>query len=227
MNAASIIITYSMFAFILSAHRDMYQENISEKKRSVTEWILTDLTRLNNAGISISGKPENEGCKYGNALFFNGTIDGIFLEQMPLDGLEEYTIEVIMRPAVGGNFEQRFFHCGEVQGNRVLLEIRSNQKDWYLDAYIKTGDQQKTMADPNLVHPLDKWFHIAFIVDHGKLETYINGKKELESQIELVAMDKGKTSIGVRLDERSWYKGAIYKVRISPVALTSENFMNY
>lgn len=37
----------------------------------------------------------------------------------------------------------------------------------------------------------------------------------------------GKTSIGVRLNEQSWFKGTIYKIRISPEALSPNNFMTY
>jgi hypothetical protein len=44
---------------------------------------------------------------------------------MPLAGLEQFTVEMIYNPYSGGNFEQRFLHCGEANGDRLLLELRS------------------------------------------------------------------------------------------------------
>ena len=192
-----------------------------------TEWVLSQLISSKTEGIRITGHPRIIDCKYGKALVFNGSTDGIFLEEMPLSDLKEFTIEVLFYPESGGNFEQRFFHCGEVKGDRVLLELRSTQTDWYFDAYIKSGDQQKTLIEPELKHPLDQWYHIACAVDHRKLSTYINGKKELESSISFEAIKKGETSIGTRLNEQSWFKGAISQIRISPKALKATDFMTF
>jgi Concanavalin A-like lectin/glucanases superfamily len=194
---------------------------------STVEWILSEMVTNSGNGLLIKGNPQIISCPYGKALHFNGSTDGIFLDQMPLDGLKQFTIEVVMRLESGGNFEQRFFHCGEIRGSRVLLETRSTKTNWYFDAFIKSGNQQKTLIDSTLTHPLDRWYHLVFVVDRWKLTTYVNGKKELENQIDLVPLMSGKTSIGVRLNEQSWFKGTIYKIRISPEALSPNNFMTY
>ena len=187
-------------------------------------WRMTDVVATNSM-TRILGNPKIVEYKYRRALEFNGVCDGLFLNAMPLANLTEFTIEAIFKPESGGNFEQRFFHCGEINGSRVLLELRSTQTGWYFDAFVKSGDQSATLIDPNLIHPLDKWYHVAFVVTNGKQETYINGNKELESQVEIAPLTGGKTSIGVRQNEQSWFKGAIYKIRISPEALTPVRFM--
>lgn len=104
--------------------------------------------------IIITGKPEAFVGVYGKSLRFNGSTDGLFLDNMPLSGKEEFTIEAIFYPESGGNFEQRFFHTGEIRGDRVLLEIRTTAADWYFDAFIQSGDQQKALIDSTLRHPL-------------------------------------------------------------------------
>jgi hypothetical protein len=159
-------------------------------------------------------------------LRFNGTDDGIFVEAMPISGLEQFTIEVILRPESGGNFEQRFLHIGEVNGDRVLFELRSIPEGWYLDGYIRNGDQQCTLIDPKRVYPSDAWYHTAYVVDHGNISTWVNGKKELEGKIDLTPLKTGKTSIGVRQNEVSWFRGTIYKIRITPKALPPDKFMH-
>jgi hypothetical protein len=217
---------FSLFLPFFISECPIYS-NLSSFELVKTEWILSDLISKNRNGIQIKGKPVIIKCKYGKAVEFNGFTDGVFLDSMPLRGMSEFTVEAIVRPDSGGNFEQRMFHTGEINGDRVLLETRSVQNGWYYDAFIKSGVQQKTMVDSNLVHPFNQWYTLAFVIAHGKIETYINGQKELESNIAILPILGEKTSIGVRQNEKSWFKGAIYKIRISPEALKPDQFMVY
>jgi len=221
-----LLCLFCLFFPILADGQLIKSETISISSKAI-EWKFSELIRSKNVGICIDGDPQLIDCKFGKAILFNGSTDGLFLNQMPLKGLEQFTIEAIIKPDSGGKFEQRFFHCGEIRGDRVLLELRSIQTNWYLDAFIKSGDQQKTLIDSTKLHPLNQWFHIAFVNDHGKLTTFINGKWELESLIDLVPLLGGATSIGVRQNEQSWFKGAIYKIRISPMALNPADFLNH
>jgi hypothetical protein len=223
MNLLKLIFAIFIFVPILSVSQPSLK--IMPASDGSTVWILNDLVSSSATGITIAGKPETVTCKYGKALLFNGTTDGIFLDQMPLDGLNKFTVEIIMCPHSGGSPEQRYFHCGEVKGNRVLLELRSTQTDWYLDAFVKAGEQLKTLIEPGFTHPLDQWAHIAFVVDHGKQETFVNGKKELESMIEFAPLHGGKTSLAVRQNSTSWFKGEIYEIRISHEALVPSQFL--
>ena len=197
------------------------------QRSPVTVWILSDLIHADTTVLHFTGKPEVIDSKYGKALLFNGLTDGIFLDQMPLAGLAAFTVEVIICPYSGGTFEQRYFHCGEIRGNRVMLELRSTPTDWYLDAFIQSGEQKKTLIEPAYLHPLDQWAHLAFVVDHQTQTTYVNGKKELESNLPIEPFSEGKTSLGVRQNKISWFRGAIYKIRISPKVLSPGQFMTY
>jgi hypothetical protein len=185
------------------------------------------LSNIYQSASRITGNPQIIKCKYGEALLFNGESDGIFLDGNPLSGLSQFTIEAIVRFDSKGRFEQRFLHIGEVSGTRVLLENRSFETDWYFDAFIKSSDQSKALIDSTMLHPLDKWYHVAYVVDKGYLKTYINGIKELEAQINIAPLQRGNTSIGVRQNEKSWFKGAIYKIRITPKAVIPDEFMQY
>jgi hypothetical protein len=202
-------------------------ERKSKNNTARTDWKICDLVGMNKVGIQIKGKPGIVKFKNENAVSFNGSTDAIFLEVVPMTGYVQFTIEVIFQPAGGGNFEQRFLHCGEVQGDRVMLELRSTGTDWYLDAFIKAEHDQKTLIEPRLLHPLDQWYHVAYVIDNGKLETYVNCQKELEGKIEMSPLKGGRTSIGVRQNEVSWFKGAIYKIRVTSEALKPNNFMLY
>lgn len=225
MNSLYLTILITAIALVFPDKMNMKQKEISQKEKLQTEWKLAKIVKDMPHGIILAGKPEIVDTKYGDAVAFNGSSDGIFLDKMPLSDLTEFTIEVIFQPESGGNFEQRFLHCGEIQGDRVLLELRSTGTDWYFDAFIKVADQNCTLIEPKLHHPLDKWYHVAYVIDNGKLTTFINGEKELEGKIIMSPLKGDKTSIGVRQNEVSWFKGNIYMIRITGEALHPEGFI--
>jgi hypothetical protein len=227
INGVVLSILLCALAIILPNNIYMTNKSYSRTKNVSTEWILASMTEKNSEGLSIKGKPETIECKYGKAVVFNGSTDAIFLDEMPLSGLKRLTIEMLIQPQSGGNFEQRFLHCGETQGDRILLELRATPEGWYFDAFVAVGEQKLALIDPNLLHPPDQWYHLAYVIDNGKLETFVNGKKELEGSVIFSPVQGGKTSIGVRQNEVSWFKGAIYKVRFTGKALHPENFMRY
>jgi hypothetical protein len=227
MNIFATTIIIGAIAIIFPNELNMTHKKTPQISNVSTEWILAKMVLKMPEEMKLRGKPEILKCKYGKAVAFNGSTDAIFLEKMPLTGLSQFTIEMIIQPQSGGNFEQRFLHCGETQGDRILLELRAIRTDWYFDAFIATGEQKCTLIDPNLLHPLDQWYHLAYVIDNGKLETYVNGKKELEGNIVITPLKSGKTSIGVRQNEVSWFRGAIYDIRFTGKALTPKDFMNY
>ncbi len=225
MNGPKIALLFFSILFIL-VPGVFCQDKLPLQNHRITEWFPQDLVQTKTNGIRISGNPQFVTSKYGKALHFNGSTDGIFLNEMPLANLNKFTIEVLFYPESGGNFEQRFFHSGEIRGDRVLLEIRSTATGWYFDAFVQSGTQKMTLIEPRFLHPLDQWTHVAYVVDQGKLSTYVNGQKELEGAITFSPVQTGKTSVGVRLNEQSWFKGAISQIRISPQALKPQEFLN-
>ena len=218
-----LLLCYLLISFTTDEKNSVPQH--SSNTPIETEWIVSNFAQSPSENIQLLGAPKTVNCIYGNALEFNGLNDGIFIKSMPLNNLTEFTIEAIFRPDSGGNFEQRFFHCGTITGSRVLLEIRATKTGWYFDGFAKSEEQACTLIDSTLLHPLDKWYHVAYTVDNGKLTTYVNGEKELNGKIDFIPLSKGKTSVGVRQNELSWFKGAIYAIKITPRILQPKEFM--
>jgi hypothetical protein len=203
----------------------MEQKNKLEKNRIKTEWTLSDLLSDKAESTEIKGNPGIVNFKNAKAVSFNGSSDAVIVDIMPLSGCKTITAEVIFRPVSSGGFEQRFLHCGEVQGDRLLLELRSTPEGWYFDAFIKTGDDQLALIDPGLLHPYDQWYHVAYVINNNILSSWVNGIKELEGKLEHAPLSGGKTSIGARQNEVSWFRGDIYKIRLTDDALASDEFM--
>lgn len=200
---------------------------IHNKTKKKTEWLLANLLREKSSTIEIHGKPQIVNSLYGEAVSFDGIDDALFLKEMPLQSLQEFTVEMIFKPEINGSFEQRILHIGEIKKDRMLLEIRAVNSNWYFDGYSVSGSYKKALADEKLIHPLRQWYHVAFVVTPKSLTTYVNGKRELQEEFSFLPIETGQTSIGVRLNKISWFKGAIYKIRISPKQLEPNGFMNF
>jgi hypothetical protein len=192
-----------------------------------TDWLIANLLREKSSNITISGKPQIINSPYGEAVSFNGIDDDFLLNEMPLSSLQEFTVEMIFNPDATGPFEQRILHIGESKADRMLLEIRAVNSNWYFDGYACSGTNKKALIDEKLIHPLGKWYHVAFVVTPNSLTTYVNGIQELQESFSFLPIKTGQTSIGVRLNRVNWFKGAIYKIRITPKQVQPNEFMSF
>jgi len=211
----------SLLTGLLIFFTSMY--SLAQIKKSEVVYIISDLIEANE-NVTVVGNPTEIDSPYGRAVQFNGKDDAIFIDEMPLKDLSEITIEMIIRFDSGGSLEQRYFHTGTMKKDRVLMEMRSNADTWYLDGMFESRKKWVVLISPELTHPLDEWYHIAFTVKNGEQATFVNGQKELEGDVDFSPIKKGKTSIGVRQNKISWFKGAIYSIRITDKVLDPDEF---
>jgi hypothetical protein len=193
---------------------------------TTTEWKISEVFSTKSFNLTTSGNPLKKSSPKGEVIQFNGIDDGIFINDNPISGLSQFTVEMIFYPESGGQFEQRFLHCGHSQSDRLLLELRSTEdKQWYFDAFISTGESSLALIDKEKLHPSDEWHHVAFVIDNGKISSFVNGIKECEGEMNLTPMRGGQTSFGVRQNKISWFKGAIERLKITPAVLQPEQFL--
>jgi len=218
-----IVLFFIYFPFLLNGQNP-------EKKsteESDTEWFVANLLQEKSNRIQIVGSPQLVDSPYGKAVSFNGSTDALFLNELPLKLLKEFTVEMIFCPDRDSPFEQRILHIGEVLNDRILLEIRAIEDTWYFDGYVASDTNKKALIDKTFTHQLGKWHHVALVVCPESLTTFVNGKKELSEPFSYQPIETGSSSIGVRLNKRSWFKGMIYKIRIVPKQLKPNDFMIY
>lgn len=217
-NKTKILVTIVSFLFLCFSPI-LSSQNIGKK------WLLAKMLHENLKDITISGNPEIVGSPYGDAVSFNGTDDAFFLKEMPLKLLKEFTIEMIFNPSIDGDFEQRVLHMGEISEDRMLLEIRAVEGNWYFDGFVASGENKLALIDEKRIHPLGQWYHVAFVVAKDRLSTYVNGKLELTEPFSFNPIQTGQSSVGVRLNKRSWFKGVIYKIKVTPKKLKPKRFI--
>lgn len=189
-------------------------------------WRFDSLSSIGGHAVAMQGNPHLIATPQGKATEFNGVDDAIFMDVHPLAGAETWTWEAIFRPDTGGAAEQRFFHLQETgTENRMLLEIRVVDGEWCLDSFAKSGPESATLIDRAKLHPLGAWYHVAAVYDGREFRNYVNGKLEGSAEIHLAPQSAGRSSIGVRIDKRNYFKGAIAAARMTRRALPVSEFM--
>ena len=206
-------------------NHSFYDETSARDAQRGSEYLIANIIESFPSRYLIEGQPKACESPWGKAILFHGS-DAIVLDTNLLSGMRQFTIEVIFRPDTNGLPEQRFLHFGEVNGDRVMIETRlTKDGQWYLDTFMKSGQNRQTLVDSTKLHPLNQWYHAAFVVENGKMTAFVDGKKEIEGEIPFLPFSKGQTSIGVRLNRMHWFKGALYKLKITPLVLDSKSFI--
>ena len=106
-----------------------------------------------------------------SSLYFNGVDDGLVLPVIPIEGWQQFTIEVKFKPAGDGPVAPRFIHFEDTLFNRGTIELRlTPDGQWYLDAFLRNGKTGKGLAliDSTKLHPADKWYWAAMVYDGKK-----------------------------------------------------------
>jgi hypothetical protein len=182
-------------------------------------WRLDGLEKIGGHAATVLGHPQP--VKDGG-IVFDGKGDGIVLDTNPLAGAAAFTIEICFRPDPAGPTEQRFFHAEDTKESRVLMETRMlPDGSWALDSFLRTPTTRLPLFDQSKTHPAGRWTWVALTYTDGVMRHYINGMPELEGSVIFGPMATGRTSLGVRQNLVSWFKGSIREVRIHHTALAA------
>ena len=203
----------------------LLRENATHKATPVT-WKINSPKAIGGQATETLGNPQVVDTVGGHAVMFDGVDDGLVVKANPLAGAAAFTLEAVFRPDSGGTFEQRWFHIQEAANdNRVLLEIRLSGDQWFLDTFIKSGENKLTLYSENFKHQTGAWYHVALTFDGVTMRHFVDGKEELSGPLTIQPLGEGSTSIGVRMNRVFWFKGAVSKVRFTPRALGPRDFM--
>ena len=227
MNRVNLI-TFVCITFTLMIGVSDYGTKAEEHKaaKGSSTWKIDNLSEIGGNPVTVIGNPQVINAPGGKAVLFDGTDDGLLVNANPIAGARAFTLEVVFRPDSNGNKEQRWFHIQEETGDdRVLLEIRLTGDQWFLDTFIKSGQNSRTLYAQDFKHPLGEWYHVALVFDGSEMRHYVDGKEELSGPLTIQPLENGRASIGVRMNRVHWFKGAVQEARFTPRALTPKEFM--
>lgn len=169
----------------------------------------------------------------GKAIAFNGVDDALFAGVHPLAGAETWTWEMILKPDADGGAEQRIFHLqsidpatGEdVPQERMLFEIRIRDGRWCLDSFATSGGQSKALLNCEKRYPFGQWYRVTTVYDGKMLRNYVGDELQGEGEVHLIPQRPGHLSVGVRINLKDYYKGAIWGTRFTRSALGVGEFL--
>jgi Concanavalin A-like lectin/glucanases superfamily len=193
-------------------------------------WKLNAINRIGGFKLLVLGNPTIKVEENDTSIYFNGINDGLVIPAIPIEGWPEFTIEVLFKPAGDGSTAPRFIHFEDIDANRGTLELRlTKYGQWYFDGFLKNGKTNKGLAliDSTKLHPTNRWYWAALVYDGKKMYSYINGKKELEGEIDFPPMTKGNISLGVRLNKVNWFKGQIQEIRFHSEVLQAQYLQHF
>jgi hypothetical protein len=220
-SAARPLITAVFIAVLVACAATPTERDVS------TIWTLREPTRIGDLATEVLGGPKQSDTGSSTALTFDGTGDGLFVPVVPIAGWQAFTIQVRFRPDGTGGEEQRFLHLEDEARHRVLMETRVRDGQWSLDTFLFQDAARKlTLLDRSKVHATDRWYWVALVYDGRSMTHYVDGERELTGEVEFPPMTTGRTSIGVRQNRVSWFKGAIAEVRFTPVALPADQLLH-
>ena len=200
--------------------------SFGQKQSKSTTWKVDNVDKIGGQEVTVSGHPQIIEAPGGKAIAFDGVADSLLLNANPLAGAEAFTLEAVFRPDAGGAKEQRWFHVQEDNSeNRVLLETRLVGDEWFLDTYIRSGENNRPLLAENFKHPVGAWYHVALVFDGKEMRHYVDGRLEMSGPLTIKPLAAGKTSIGVRMNRVYWFKGAVKKARFTQRALQPNEFM--
>ena len=204
---------------------------MGQSAAGVKIWRFDQTGLLGGYSPKILGHPRVIETPYGKAVEFNGAGDALFVPVHPLAGAETWTWEVIFRPDEGGAPAQRFFHlsvldsAGRDTDNRMLFEIRIVKGQWCLDSFAMADGQSKALLNCDKRYPLGRWYRVTAVYDGKALKNYVGNELQGEGDVHLIPPGAGHTSIGVRINLKDYFKGAVLEARFTPKALRVDQFL--
>ena len=107
--------------------------------------------------------------------------------------------------------------------------------EWFLDACLQSASA--TEGERNLAiqfathctHPAESWHTASVVVDGDQFTHYVDGVAEISPKVphaphelpsEWLPLGNGSMSLGMRINNVSWFRGAIRAIRFTPRALT-------
>jgi hypothetical protein len=203
-----------------------------EPAKQVT-WRFDSTAVVGGHAAKVLGHPQVIETPMGKAVAFHGVDDALFFDVHPLAGAETWTWEMIFKPDADGKVEQRVFHLQSIDsatGNdavdeRMLFEIRIRDGQWCLDSFATSGGQNKALLNCEKLHPFGQWYRVTTVYDGKMLKNYVGDELQGEGEVHLVPQRPGRSSMGVRINLKDYYKGSVYSSRFTRSALGVGDFL--
>ncbi len=193
-------------------------------------WELDNLSSIGGYPVTVVGTPVVRTLDIGKGIEFDGVDDGLIVHGCPIDDATSFTIEVLFKPYASfpANAEQRFLHIQHPgrDKRRVLIELRLTEaNEWFVDTHIRADSSSLTCLAKDFPHPVGRWYHVAFVYEKGEGKHYVNGVREMGGLVPYIPVENADISLGMRMNRKWFFKGAMRSVCLTPRALGPGEFV--
>jgi hypothetical protein len=189
-------------------------------------WTIDDLKSIGGHAVTVRGNPTVIDTPAGKAVQFDGQGDALVIDDLPIATWPRFTAEVLMRPDTGGVQAQRYFHMKENPSeHRVLFETRLFGNNFVPDVFVESSVGEAALYTQKSMFPLGAWYSIAVVVDGQRARSYVNGVEQATANIGFQALKPGRTSLGMRINEKYFFKGALRLARFTPRPLAPDELL--
>jgi Concanavalin A-like lectin/glucanases superfamily len=209
----------------------------------IVVWNIDRLDSIGGNPAHVDGQPRIITTRAGKSVEFDGIRDGLFGEKHPLAGFSRFTFEAPVRPD-GGEQAQRWFHLAQTdpatgldattdpanptsdKNARFTFVLRVVVGDKvYFESFTHGPTYQSALLDETELHPVGQWYVVTQTYDGVTHRSYVDGTLEMEGLLNYVPQGPGHSTIGIRINHVSPFKGAVMRARFAPRALTPPEFM--
>jgi len=216
-------------------------EALAQQSQDVV-WQFDRLDSIGGNPAHVDGQPKIIATPAGKAVLFDGVHDGLFIDKHPLAGFSQFTFEALVRPD-GGDPAQRWFHLAETdpktgldattepnnptadKNARFTFELRVDGDRCYFESFTHGPTYQSALIDKTKTHPLGQWYVVTQTYDGQTHRSFVNGVLEKEGPLAYQPQGPGHSSVGVRINHVSYFKGAVMRAHFVPRALAPSEFM--
>ena len=85
--------------------------------------------------------------------------------------------------------------------------------------------QSRVLLNCERLHALGKWYRVTAVYDGKTLSNYVGDELQGEGSVQLAPQRPGHSSVGVRINLKDHFKGAIYEARFTRRALPARDFL--
>lgn len=215
--------------------------SVAQAGQDVT-WQFDRLDNIGGNPTRLDGKPKIITTSAGKAVLFDGVHDGLFIDKHPLAGFSQFTFEALVRPD-GGDPAQRWFHLAETdpktgldatvdpnnpvsdKNSRFTFELWVDGDHCYFESFTHGPGYQSALFDKTKTHPLGQWYVVTQTYYGHTHRSFVDGVLEKQGALAYLPQGPGHSSVGVRINHVSYFKGAVIRAHCAPRALAPLEFM--
>ena len=185
-------------------------------------WVVDNTTSIGGITPTVLGSPTVTAMDAGTALCFDGTQDGLLLATNPIQGMQRFTIEMLVYPEFTGTEDSRLIHMGGTSATspRLVVQMHANASGtWHALIGFYSAGTQTDIEDTTYNHPSNQWYWLAVTYDGQTARVYVNGVLENSSTFTFNPMAASSTSLATRQNGQYFFPGCMRDVEFFNSAL--------